>query len=62
MTGATAVNETLNAALLDHIDLLHRLAAPFAGKGKLILERSPIRLHIPSSPTWLIQARWVAMG
>jgi hypothetical protein len=37
MTGATAVNETLNAALLDHIDLLHRLAAPFAGKGKLIL-------------------------
>ena len=25
-------------------------------------ERSPIRLHIPSSPTWLIQARWVAMG
>ena len=27
----------------------------------LPLERSPIRLHIPSPPTGLIQTKWVAM-
>jgi hypothetical protein len=35
---------------------------PGSPQWKHDLERSPIRLHIPSSPTWLIQARWVAMG